>query len=155
MFVGALLNGGNLLKPQLLDGVGPEVRDTLPISEKDCKLILEGMRQTADTGTAKVLRRTDAIIGGKTGTAQVVRVRMVGDRRQRKEEMAYLERDHAWIASWGRKDGVDVVVVVMLEHGGGGSTAAGPIARDVYNILYGTPLGPQAKPPKGHMPRQD
>ncbi len=154
-FVGALMNGGKLLKPQLLDGVEPEVRGTLPISEKDCRLILEGMRQTADTGTAKVLRRTDAVIGGKTGTAQVVRVRMVGDRRQRKEEMAYLERDHAWIASWGRKDGEDVVVVVMLEHGGGGSTAAGPVARDVYNILYGTPLGPQAKIPQGRMPRQD
>lgn len=154
-FVGALLNGGKLLKPQLLEDAEPEVRGVIPISDQHRKLILEGMRQTADTGTAKVLRRTDAVIGGKTGTAQVVRVRMVGDRRQRKEEMAYLERDHAWIASWGSKDGVDVVVVVMLEHGGGGSSAAGPVARDVYNILYGTPLGPQAKKPVGRTARED
>ena len=154
-FVGALLNGGKLLKPQLLEDAEPEVRGVIPISDQHRKLILEGMRQTADTGTAKVLRRTDAVIGGKTGTAQVVRVRMVGDRRQRKEEMAYLERDHAWIASWGSKDGVDVVVVVMLEHGGGGSAAAGPVARDVYNILYGTPLGPQAKKPVGRTARED
>ena len=67
--------------------------------------MLEGMRVTADVGTAKVLRRTDAVIGGKTGTAQVVKIRMVGERRQRTAEMAYLERDHAWIASYGRKDG--------------------------------------------------
>ena len=113
------------------------------------------MRVTADIGTAKVLRRKDAIIGGKTGTAQVVKIRMVGDRRQRTAEMAYLERDHAWIASYGRKDGEDIVVVVMLEHGGGGSSAAGPVARDVYNILYGTPLGPQPHRLPGRMARQD
>ena len=133
----------------------PEVRGTLPFSAEARKLVVEGMRVTADVGTAKVLRRTDAVIGGKTGTAQVVKIRMVGDRRQRKEEMAYLERDHAWIASYGRKDGEDIVVVVMLEHGGGGSSSAGPVARDVYNILYGTPLGPQPRKPVGRTPRQD
>ena len=142
-FVSSLLNGGKLMKPQLLVDAKPEVRGNIPFSEEARKLVLEGMRVTADVGTAKVLRRTDAVIGGKTGTAQVVKIRMVGERRQRTAEMAYLERDHAWIASYGRKDGKDVVVVVMLEHGGGGSSAAGPVARDVYNILYGTPLGPQ------------
>ena len=154
-FVSALLNGGKLLKPQLLMDAEPEVRGTLPFSAEARKLVVEGMRVTADVGTAKVLRRTDAVSGGKTGTAQVVKIRMVGDRRQRKEEMAYLERDHAWIASYGRKDGEDIVVVVMLEHGGGGSSAAGPVARDVYNILYGTPLGPQPRKPVGRTPRQD
>ena len=140
-FVSSLL--GKLMKPQLLVDAKPEVRGNIPFSEEARKLVLEGMRVAADVGTAKVLRRTDAVIGGKTGTAQVVKIRMVGERRQRTAEMAYLERDHAWIASYGRKDGKDVVVVVMLEHGGGGSSAAGPVARDVYNILYGTPLGPQ------------
>ena len=80
---------------------------------------------------------------------------MVGERRQRTAEMAYLERDHAWIASYGRKDGKDVVVVVMLEHGGGGSSAAGPVARDVYNILYGTPLGPQPQRAVTRTVRED
>ena len=154
-FVSALLNDGVLLKPQLLLDAPPEEQGRIPISSRHCKMILEAMRQTADTGTAKVLRRTDAVIGGKTGTAQVVKIRMVGDRRQKKEEMAYLERDHAWIASWGRKDNEDLVVVVMLEHGGGGSAAAGPVARDVYNILYGTPLGPQAPREVGRSARQD
>ncbi len=154
-FVSALLNGGKLLKPQLLAGAEPEVRGTIPFSDEARKLVVEGMRVTADIGTAKVLRRKDAIIGGKTGTAQVVKIRMVGDRRQRTAEMAYLERDHAWIASYGRKDGEDSVGVVMLDHGGGGSSAAGPVARDVYNILYGTPLGPQPHRLPGRMARQD
>ena len=125
-FVSALLNGGKLMKPQLLADAKPEVRGEIPFSEEARKLVLEGMRVTADVGTAKVLRRTDAVIGGKTGTAQVVKIRMVGERRQRTAEMAYLERDHAWIASYGRKDGKDVVVVVMLEHGGGGQFGGRP-----------------------------
>lgn len=154
-FVSALLNGGKLMKPQLLADAKPEVRGEIPFSEEARKLVLEGMRVTADVGTAKVLRRTDAVIGGKTGTAQVVKIRMVGERRQRTAEMAYLERDHAWIASYGRKDGKDVVVVVMLEHGGGGSSAAGPVARDVYNILYGTPLGPQPQRAAARTVRED
>ena len=143
------------MKPQLLVDAKPEVRGNIPFSEEARKLVLEGMRVTADVGTAKVLRRTDAVIGGKTGTAQVVKIRMVGERRQRTAEMAYLERDHAWIASYGRKDGKDVVVVVMLEHGGGGSSAAGPVASDVYNILYGTPLGPQPQRAVTRTVRED
>lgn len=154
-FVSSLLNGGKLMKPQLLVDAKPEVRGNIPFSEEARKLVLEGMRVTADVGTAKVLRRTDAVIGGKTGTAQVVKIRMVGERRQRTAEMAYLERDHAWIASYGRKDGKDVVVVVMLEHGGGGSSAAGPVARDVYNILYGTPIGPQPQRAVTRTVRED
>ncbi|MDD6088202.1 MAG: penicillin-binding protein 2 [Desulfovibrionaceae bacterium] len=136
VFVGSLLNGGKLMKPLLLLDEEPAVRGTTPMTEQDRRIILEGMRKTADIGTARVLRRKDAIIGGKTGTAQVVKIRMIGSRRQRTSEMAYKERDHAWIASWGKKDGKDIVVVVMLEHGGSGSSAAGPIARQVYDILY-------------------
>lgn len=143
-FVSALLNGGKLMKPLLLEDDTPVVRSLIPINEQGRKLILEAMRLTADQGTARVLKRSDAVIGGKTGTAQVVKIRMVGERRQRKEEMAYLERDHAWIASWGRKDDEDVVVIVMVEHGGGGSSVAGPIARKVYDILYNT-VPPEAQ----------
>lgn len=135
-FVSALLNGGKLMKPLLLAGEEPQVRGTIPYSPEARKFVIEAMRLTADVGTARVLKRNDAIIGGKTGTAQVVKVRMIGERRQRTEEMAYLERDHAWIASWGRHNDEDLVVVVMLEHAGGGSSAAGPVARRVYDILY-------------------
>lgn len=136
-FVSALLNGGRLMKPLLLAEESPEKRGEIPYTSEARTLILEGMRLTAEEGTARVLRRDDAVIGGKTGTAQVVRIRMVGDRRQRTEEMAYFERDHAWIASWGRRDGKNHVVVVMLEHAGGGSSAAGPVARRVFDVLYG------------------
>lgn len=141
-FVSALLNGGKLMKPLLLATDAPETRGEIPYTDQARAFVLEGMRLTAEQGTARVLRRNDAVIGGKTGTAQVVCIRMVGERRQRTDEMAYFERDHAWIASWGRRNGEDLVVIVMLEHAGGGSSAAGPVARKVYDVLYNvTPAG--------------
>lgn len=136
VFVSSLLNGGNLMKPLLLSEDSPKILGKIPISEESRKFITNSMRLTAERGTAKILRRNDAVIGGKTGTAQVVKLKMVGDRRVKNDEMSYLERDHAWIASWGRKDDQDIVVVVMVEHGGKGGSAAGPIARKIYDILY-------------------
>ena len=60
-----------------------------------------------------------------------------GDRRLKTSEMEYAQRDHAWIATWGVKDGKSYVVIVMVEHGGGGSSVAGPVARKVYDYLFG------------------
>lgn len=138
-FVSALLNGGKLLKPQIVADLPPDERGIIPMNANGRKLVIDAMIATASTGTAKVLSRTEAIMGGKTGTAQVMKIKMVGERRQRKEEMAYFERDHAWIASWGLRNGEYSVVIVMIEHGGGGGSTAGPIARQVYDALYNTP----------------
>ena len=41
---------------------------------------------------------------------------------------------------WVKKNGKTYVVVVMVEHGGGGSSVAGPVAKKVYEHLFG-PVG--------------
>lgn len=86
------------------------------------------MRKTASVGTARVVGRKDADMGGKTGTAQVVKLKMTaGDPPAlRSSEMEYGQRDHAWIATWGSKNGKTYVVVVMVEHGGGAPAWPGP-----------------------------
>uniref|UniRef100_UPI00261DAB49 penicillin-binding protein 2 n=1 Tax=uncultured Desulfovibrio sp. TaxID=167968 RepID=UPI00261DAB49 len=138
VFVSALLNGGDLLKPQLLDDAPREVRGKVPARPQTLQFVVEAMRRTANGGTAKVVGRKDADMGGKTGTAQVVKLKMAaGDRRLRSSEMEYAQRDHAWIATWGVKNDKTYVVVVMVEHGGGGSSVAGPVARKVYDYLFG------------------
>ncbi|MBO6171269.1 MAG: penicillin-binding protein 2 [Desulfovibrio sp.] len=138
VFVSALLNGGDLLKPQLLDDAPREVRGKVPARPQTLQFVVEAMRRTANGGTAKVVGRKDADMGGKTGTAQVVKLKMAaGDRRLRSSEMEYAQRDHAWIATWGVKNDKSYVVVVMVEHGGGGSSVAGPVARKVYDYLFG------------------
>ena len=134
VFVGALINEGKLLKPSLIENEELEVKGELSMPAEHRSFILEGMRVTASNGTARRINRPDAIMGGKTGTAQVVRI---GERRLKTHEMDYQHRDHAWLTSWGAKDGKTYVVVVMVEHGGGGSATAGPIVAKVYESLFG------------------
>jgi penicillin-binding protein 2 len=138
-FVSSLMNGGKLLKPALLADEPAQVRREVPGSPEARKFIIESMRRTVENGTAKVLQRPDAVMGGKTGTAQVVKLRFAsGDRRLKTHEMAYEQRDHAWMASYGEKAGKRYVVVAMVEHGGGGGAVAGPVVRQVYEHLFGS-----------------
>lgn len=142
VYVSAMLNGGKLLKPQLLEGAKPEIRQMAPCKPKTMQFITNAMRKTAASGTARVVGRKDAIMGGKTGTAQVVKLRMAAnERRLKSHEMEYAQRDHAWIATWGHKNGKTYVVVVMVEHGGGGSSVAGPVAKKIYQFLFGPDTG--------------
>lgn len=140
-FVSSLLNGGKRLKPSLIYNEPPEMRGQLPMTDEARNFIVQAMRETVENerGTAKRISRPDAIMGGKTGTAQVVKI---GDVRLKSHQMAYEHRDHAWMATWGMKNGKTYVVIVMLEHGGGGSSAAGPLAAAMYNKLFG-PIPPK------------
>ncbi|MDR2893599.1 MAG: penicillin-binding protein 2 [Deltaproteobacteria bacterium] len=137
VYVSSLLNGGKLFKPLLVDDDGPVIRGMAPSTDSQRKFIVEAMRRTVEDrgGTARRVVRSDAIMGGKTGTAQVVKI---GDVRLRAEEMQYEHRDHAWMVSWGIKDDKKYVVVVMVEHGGGGSSVAGPVSAAVYDHLFGS-----------------
>jgi len=137
-FVSALLNGGELIKPSLTMNESPKVQDRLPLTDKQRELLLDSMVQTVQEGTARLLQRKDARIGGKTGTAQVVRLRASeAEKRRKLEEMEYWERDHAWIATFGQKADRAYVVVCMVEHGGHGGSTAGPVVKAVYDYLFG------------------
>jgi penicillin-binding protein 2 len=115
-----------------------QMRREVPGSPEVRKFIVESMRRTVEGGTARVLQRPDAVMGGKTGTAQVVRLKFAsGDRRLKTHEMAYEQRDHAWIASYGEKTGKRYGGVGMVEHGGGGGAVAGPVAKKIYERLFG------------------
>lgn len=160
VFVSALLNGGDLLKPQLLDDAPRESKGRIPAKPSTLNFVVEAMRKTAANGTARVVGRKDADMGGKTGTAQVVKLKMAAnDRRLRTHEMEYAQRDHAWVTTWGIKDGKSYVVVVMVEHGGGGSSVAGPVARKVYDHLFGpdpyAPAAPAVQAPASPGERTD
>ncbi len=136
-YVSALLNGGKILEPLLIENAAPRTLGSLPTNAGQREFIVNSMRQTAIDGTAKVVGRKDADMGGKTGTAQVVKIKMRNNERIKNEELEYKQRDHAWIATWGAKDAKRYVVIVMIEHGGGGSSVAGPVAKKVYDILFG------------------
>ena len=136
-FVAALINGGTLYRPLLLDDEAPEAMGNLPMSDANREKIVATMIETVQSGTARRLKRKGAVMGGKTGTAQVVRLKLKeGDKRRDLEEMAYEERDHGWLASFGEMDGKRYVAVCMVEHGGHGGSAAGPVLKAVYDYLF-------------------
>uniref|UniRef100_I2PY01 Penicillin-binding protein 2 n=1 Tax=Desulfovibrio sp. U5L TaxID=596152 RepID=I2PY01_9BACT len=135
-YLSALVNGGRLMKPELVETEAPRVDGTLPLKDGDRQFILDAMVTTVEHGTGKSLLRSDAVMGGKTGTAQVVKL-INADVRRKTMAMPYEQRDHAWVASWGKKDGKTYVVVCLVEHGGHGGEIAGPIVRKVYEQLFG------------------
>ena len=138
VYISSLLNGGKLLKPHLILGEEPEIIGHTPISEEHCKMIVDYMFSTANEirGTARVIKRDDIKVGGKTGTAQVVKIKMTGDRRKKNHEMDFKERDHAWLGAYADDGNRRYVIVTMLEHGGGGASNAGPVTRDIINLLF-------------------
>ncbi len=137
IYTSALVNGGKILKPLMNYHESTEVRGYLPISDENRQFIQNTMLTTARTGTANVLTRGNhgVTIGGKTGTAQVIKIQMSGTRRLRNEELMRKQRDHSWITSFAEYKGKQVVITTMVEHGGGGSSVAGPITRDVINYI--------------------
>lgn len=147
-YLSALVNGGKLMKPELVETEAPQVDAALPLKDGDRQVILDAMVATVENGTAKSLLRSDAVMAGKTGTAQVVKL-INPDIRRKTHEMPYEQRDHAWLASWGRKDGKTYVVVCLVEHGGHGGEVSGPLARKVYEYLFGPAPG---KPPRAVGP---
>ncbi|OGP52513.1 MAG: penicillin-binding protein 2 [Deltaproteobacteria bacterium RBG_13_52_11] len=138
----AVANGGALLKPQIakrvedLDKKVVEEYPTeeigrLPISPKtleELRVALVGVTKE-DSGTGRGARIDGMEVAGKTGTAQVVRLKGTGE-RPRAEDMPYELRDHAWFVAYVAAH-TPLAVVVLVEHGGHGGAAAVPLAREM------------------------
>ena len=77
-------------------------------------------------GTAAHLRKIkNMVIAGKTGTAQVASLDLVGESQKKSLQ------DHALFISYAPFNNPEIVVVVIVEHGGGGSSTAAPIAHKI------------------------
>ncbi|MFP4070799.1 MAG: penicillin-binding protein 2 [Desulfovibrionales bacterium] len=139
-FISALVNGGNIYRPTLINGAEPDLQGELHLKKAHRERILKTMVETVENprGTAWRLKKKGVEMGGKTGTSQVVKLK---DEYLDKEtdEIPYKFRDHGWIASYGKKGDQAYVVVVLVEHGGGGGSAASPLARAIFDKLFPEP----------------
>lgn len=140
VFISSLLNeNGELLKPNLFKDTPKTVQGISPLTPEQRGYIVKAMQETVEAkrGTARILRTKKAIVGGKTGTAQVMKLKIdANDNRLKNEDLEYWQRDHAWMAAWSKFNGKKYVVAIMVEHGGGGSSTAGPMIRNILNYIY-------------------
>ena len=139
--VSALANGGTLYKPHLLRRVfsqsgkaiyeaPPQLVRRLPIESEHLATVREYAAEVVNhrRGTGQRARLLSVPVGGKTGTAQVVRG--VG-KREREEDI-----DHAVFVAFAPVENPEIVISVIVENAGGGGRNAAPVARSVLRKYF-------------------
>lgn len=144
----AIANGGTLYTPQVVEEVTnplgaelsrftPQERGKLKTSPETLAYVRSALAGVVsdEGGTAHWLNASGLKIAGKTGTAQVSKLIK---RTKNVETITYKYRDHAWFAGYAPYDDPRIAVVVIVEHGGFGSSAAAPVAKELFKA-YLTP----------------
>jgi penicillin-binding protein 2 len=133
------LGTGQLVRPRLvLERIAPdgtrapepvEVEQKVPIDAEHLERVRKGLRGVVveGGGTGRRAQVPGLDVGGKTGTAQVVKLEQHGEGKA----IPWKYRDHAWFAAIAPVDAPEIAIVVLAEHGGHGGSAAAPIAQRV------------------------
>ncbi len=142
LMTATIANGGKQYLPQLIEKVTdpdgkvleqfePVMVDELKGQKTHLDDIREGMVEVVQgkRGTARKVRIEGLTIGGKTGTAQVVRLAQY--KHLKEEDIPYKYRDHAWFTCYAPAEDPEIAVTVLVEHGLHGGSGAGPVARAV------------------------
>ena len=119
--VSAIANGGHLVTPTIEVGkIGP--RETLAVSQENLRIVKEGMRQGALTGTAKSLNVNYMQFAGKTGTA---------------EQGVAKDRVNSWVMGFYPYEKPKYAFVILLERGPRGNLfGSSGVARIVFDWMY-------------------
>ncbi len=140
-----IANGGYKIKPKITvdnetQSILSENYEPLFNNQKNIKLIQETMFSSVNEirGTSYSSRINDPKyqFAGKTGTAQVKRITKL-DRELDLDtsEIPYEERDHALYIAFGPYKSPQYAMSIIIEHGGSGSSAAAPIAKELFKAL--------------------
>jgi len=125
VMINAVSNGGNVYKPSIVKVSEPVLVRKAAVKPETLELVkkaLEGV-VTEPGGTGHAAHSNTVVIGGKTGTAQVVGI------KKDSKYLAEQHRDHAWFVAFAPVEKPKVAVSVLVEHGGHGGSAAAPIAK--------------------------
>ena len=140
-----IANGGYKIQPKIIvdnkkQNLLPESFEPLFKDQKNIKLIQETMFSSVNEvrGTSYSSRISDPKyqFAGKTGTAQVKRITKL-DRELDLDtaEIPYEERDHALYIAFGPYKSPQYAMSIIVEHGGSGSSAAAPIAKELFKMV--------------------
>ena len=148
--VSAIANGGTIYRPwvvkkitslsgEVLEAYEPEPVRQVQIKPETLAFMRRAMLEVVERGTGGRSRVPGIPIGGKTGTAQVVK---------KGEGKGHAElKDHGWFASFAPVDNPQIAVVVLVENGGFGGQVAAPVAKAIYEAAFAnrqTPATPAA-----------
>jgi penicillin-binding protein 2 len=137
---GAVANGGTVYRPRVAQAVldpgsgravrtvKPRVADVAKVPGGALAAVAQGLATVPVAGTAASAFAGFPLdrfpVAGKTGTADLPP-----------------KAPFAWFASFGPTGDPRYVVVVMVEQGGHGGESAAPVARAIYQKLFGLPVG--------------
>ena len=137
-----IANGGTVYRPQVVarvrdaDGLvveefKPEVVHRVEFKhDYTLPLVRQGLLAVVNEqgGTGASAKLKNYLVAGKTGTAQVKRIRAI---RHHISVMEYQHRDHAWFAAYAPYEKPEIAVAVLCEHSGHGGSTSAPVARAV------------------------
>jgi len=130
----AVVNGGKLYEPYLLEGQEPikKMRRTIDIRPEHIEIIRQALIGVVydENGTGKIAYSDMVSMGGKTGTTQVI------GGAAKEKNLPEKFRDHAWFVAFAPAVNPQIAVSVFVEHGGHGSTGAAPIAKKIIEAYY-------------------
>jgi len=149
LMTATVANGGTLYKPALLENIRdpdghiikqfePQVVDRLEGQGRNLQLVRKGLIEAVNgrrgTGRRARLKELGITVAGKTGTAQVVRLKQY--KHLKEEDIPYKYRDHAWFTCFAPAENPEIAVTVLVEHGLHGGSAAAPVARAVLESYF-------------------
>ena len=143
----AIANGGILFRPGIIEFIRdpdgriieqfePHVIERFVGQRNNMKLVRQGLVEAVNgkRGTGKPARLKNITVAGKTGTAQVVRLKQY--QHLKEKDIPYKYRDHAWFTCFAPAENPEIAVTVLVEHGLHGSSGAAPVARAVLEEYF-------------------
>jgi len=139
----AIANGGDLYAPRIIDRLetwdgrlveqsaqhAPRRVEVAPEHLARLRAALTGVVQ-AEGGTGMRAHVPGMQVAGKTGTTQVVSMRVV-EKYKDEGDVPVKYRDHAWFGAFAPAEEPEIAVAVLIEHGRSGGGVAAPIAAKV------------------------
>lgn len=138
LITSTIANGGVMMYPYLVDRIenvdGVPVNETKPMQYKklmtaqEASVLTDFMTSVVEGGTARSLSGLGFSVAGKTGSAEYE----VDGNTGEEENFS----THSWFVGFSNVEDPDIVVSVIAEDGGTGSSAAVPIARQLFETYY-------------------
>ena len=149
--IATVANGGTLWKPHIVRRVWradqkpvyehqPVPLNRIPIGADTFEKVRRGLWEAVNgpRGTAKKAAIPGVEVGGKTGTAQVVRLEITG-RKAKPKDLPRKFRDHGWFVAFAPFENPRIAIAVLAEHAGRPGSFFAPIARDLMAFYLGVP----------------